>query len=235
MNGGVTSDSDRSERRRLDPQATRTAILKAARLEFAEKGLSGARIDTIGAQTRTAKRMIYYYFGSKEGLYLAVLEQMYAQIREAEERLDLAHLAPEAALDALIRFTFDYQQLNADFVRVVANENTNHAKYLKQLGHMPALNAVAISSIADILRRGYRNGVFRRRVEPIDIHWLISSLCYFRVSNQYTFSALFGVELTEDPLMGRHRAMVGEVVLGYLSGEPALQQPATRGPSKRKI
>jgi AcrR family transcriptional regulator len=202
--------------RRLDPDRTRQEILRVARAEFAEHGFSGARVDRIGARTATAKRMIYYYFGSKEGLYRAVLEDAYAGIRMAEATLDLDHLSPEAAMSRLIDFTFDYDRANVDFVRIVSGENTNAARFLRQSGKIRLLNTMVVQTIGRILARGLKEGVFVRRVEPLDLHFMISAMCFFRVSNQYTFSEIFGCDLTSEEVSERHKRMIREAVLAYL-------------------
>ena len=202
--------------RRLDPDGTKREILRAARAEFAEKGFSGARVDDIAARTRTAKRMIYYYFGSKEGLYTATLERVYGDIRAAEATLDLERLSPEAALCRLIDFTFDYDQANVDFVRIVSAENMNDARYLGRSETIRELNRNVLESISGILARGYADGTFQRRVEPVDLHLMIAGLCFFRVSNRPTFSEIFDCDLTAPATAERHKRMIRDAVLSYL-------------------
>ena len=202
--------------RKQDAERTRSEILLAARDEFARNGLSGARVDAIAARTRTSKRMIYYYFGSKEGLYLAVLEQAYGDIRRAERALDLGALPPREAMRRLVEFTFDYQQAHPEFIRLVSIENIHHARYVRQSDAIRRLNATAIEVLREILERGEREGAFRREVDPLDVHVMISAFCFFRVSNRHTVRALFRVDLVSDALGPRHKRMVGEAVLGFL-------------------
>jgi len=137
----MVETSDKTAGRKPDAGRTRQDILTVARAEFVGHGLSGARVDAIAERTRTTKRMIYYYFGSKEGLYSAVLEQAYADIRSAEATLALDDLDPLTALRRLIGFTFDYEDANPDFVRLIAIENIHQALYLKQLPAIQSLNA----------------------------------------------------------------------------------------------
>jgi AcrR family transcriptional regulator len=207
---------DAEKKPRFDPEGTRQAILAAAHQEFSENGLSGARVDAIAARTNTVKRMIYYYFGSKEGLYQAVLERAYADIRDAEQKLDLACLAPEAAIRKLVGFTFDYHASHPDFIRLVATENIHNAAHIARSETIRPINAAAVGVLGDILARGRKLGVFRADVDPIDIHVMISALCFFRVSNRHTFGVLFGRDMAEPKLRARHRRMVIDMVLDAL-------------------
>lgn len=204
--------------RKNDPEATRENILEVATEEFARDGLSGARVDAIAEATATSKRMIYYYFGSKEGLYLAVLERAYARIRSIEEALDLSSMAPTEALRALIGATFDYDEANPDFVRLVCIENVHKAEHLKRSDVLHTTNRVTLELIEAILTRGYADGTFRRRIEPLELHQMISALCFFRVANRHTFNAIFDRDMLSAPLRARHRVIVAEMVLSYLCG-----------------
>jgi AcrR family transcriptional regulator len=207
--------------RKPDAAATRENILSAARKEFAEHGLSGARVDAIAALTHTTKRMIYYYFGSKEGLYLAVLEQAYGDIRAVEQTLDLQNLSPVEAIRRLVEFTFEYQDAHPDFVRLVTIENIHHARYLATSEKIRSLNVPVIASLAAILARGRAEGMFRTAVDPVDMHMIISALCFFRVSNRYTFGTLFGCDLSDPALRARHKRLAADAVVRLLQGDPA--------------
>ncbi|MEP6679612.1 MAG: TetR/AcrR family transcriptional regulator, partial [Betaproteobacteria bacterium] len=171
-----------------DADQTRTDIIDVATEEFASKGLAGARIDEIAARTRTSKRMIYYYFGSKEGLYVAVLEAAYRSIRHIENDLEvgarLDRLPLEEALAELTRFSFDRHTENPAFVRLVCNENLHYGRFVQQSAHIQALNVPAIDTIRRIVERGKRDGAFRGDVDPIDLHMTISALCFYNVSNR---------------------------------------------------
>ena len=205
--------------RRNDPERTREDILDVATEEFSQFGLSGARVDSIAEKTRTSKRMIYYYYGSKEGLYLAVLERAYRKIRSLESDLQLAELPPEEALRQLIGTTFDHDEQNPDFVRLVSIENIHHAIHMKRSTEIADLNISVIRTIQDILDRGLKSGVFKRQTDAIDLHMLISAFCFFRVSNRYTFGTIFQRDLSEPPLYARHKAMISEAVLSYLKAK----------------
>ena len=166
-------------------------IIAVATAEFAAKGLAGGRIDAIADATHTSKRMIYYYYGSKEGLYLAVLEDAYRRIRATEAELHLADLSPVEALKTLVGFTFDHHHSNQDFIRLVMSENIQRGEYLAQSKLIQELNHSAIQSIEALYKRGVKDGVFRKGLDPIDIHASISALTFFNVSNRYTFDLIF--------------------------------------------
>jgi AcrR family transcriptional regulator len=180
-----------AEPRTNDPARTMADILDVATREFAEKGLAGARIDVIAAAMRTSKRMIYYYFGSKEGLYIAVLEEAYRRMREIEHGLHLEDLPPEDALRRLVGFTVDYQLANPDFIRLVMTENIHRGEYLAQSKVIRKLNVPAIEGLRDVLARGQGAGQFRAGIDPVDLHMSISALSVFNVANRHTFSLIF--------------------------------------------
>ena len=185
------TESGIKPKRPYDAQESLSDILAVATTEFADKGLAGARIDEIAAATRTSKRMIYYHFGSKEGLYLAVLEASYQRIRVIESRLNLEDIGPEAGLRKLVAFTFDYQHDNEDFIRLVMNENMNRGQFLARSETIRELNAPAIDAVRSVYERGVKAKVFRRGIDPVDLHMSISALCFFNVANRHTFSLIF--------------------------------------------
>jgi AcrR family transcriptional regulator len=199
-----------------DPARTMAGILEVATLEFGEKGLDGARIDEIAAATRTSKRMIYYYFGSKEGLYVAVLEEAYRRMREIESKLHLEDLAPEDALRTLVGFTFDHHHSNENYIRLVMSENVQRGQYLAQSKHIQELNVPAIQAIRDLYERGVAQGVFRAGLDPIDIHASISALTFFNVSNQHTFGLIFKRNITAPQALAMRRNSIVEMVVRYV-------------------
>jgi len=202
--------------RKADAARTRQDILAVALVEFAEHGLAGARVDAIAERTRTTKRMIYYYFGSKEGLYSAVLQQAYSGIREAETALALDDLDPMTALRRLIAFSFDYEDQHPDFVRLIAIENVHQAAYLNRLPSIHGVNAAIIARLESILARGRESGVFKRHSNAVDVHLMISGLCFYRVSNRHTFGAIFGCDLAAPDVRERHKTMIVEAIAGYV-------------------
>lgn len=199
-----------------DPERTMANILKVAQHEFAEKGLAGARIDEIADATHTSKRMIYYYFGSKEGLYLKVLEASYEEMRSQESQLRLDDLDPLMALRRLVEYTFDHHWNSQSYIRLVMAENINRGQYLAQSPAIQELNVPAISAIKDLYERGVASGIFRSGLDPLDIHASISALTFFNVSNRHTFGLIFKID-TEDPAwLQERRSSVVDMVERYL-------------------
>jgi len=205
-----------SSSRTNDPVRTMTEILEAATREFAEKGLSGARIDAIAEATRTSKRMLYYYYGNKEGLYLAVLEESYRRMRAIEAELHLENLEPELALQRLVEFTFDHHAGNEDYIRLVMNENIARGAFLSQSKSIQELNVPAIEAIRKLYQRGVAQGVFRSGLDPVDIHASISALTFFNVSNQHTFSLLFKRKAKGRAQELARRASITDMVLRFV-------------------
>lgn len=202
-----------------DPERTKADILAVATKEFATRGLSGARIDMIATLMRTSKRMIYYYFGSKEGLYLAVLEKVYADVRAVEATLPLDSLHPVEALRRLVEQTFENDDTNEDFVRLVAIENIHLGRHFDKTNSLREINSGAIETLRGILNRGKAEGLFRDDLDPVDVHMAISALCFFRVSNRHTFGKIFEVNLSNSNLRQKHKRMIAEAVLRLVRKE----------------
>ncbi len=202
--------------RRRDSDARRRAILDAAFVEFSDHGLAGARVDAITARTGSNVRMIYYYFGSKVGLYAAVLEEAYGNMRAAEGRLKLDVLHPAAAIEALCGFVFDYHEANPRFSRLVSIENIHRAEQIGRSGNIQALNQTILASLAGILRKGRASGLFRPDATPWNVHLLMTSVCFFRVANRHTLKAIFGKDTLDTRARKHQRRMVMDAVLGYL-------------------
>jgi AcrR family transcriptional regulator len=210
--------TDKAERlaRGRDPERTKQDILEVATLEFAANGLAGTPVDAIAAKTQTTKRMIYYYFESKEKLFSEVLERAYGGIRRIEENLDLNRLDPETALRRLVEFSFDYHDAHPEFVRLVAIENTHNAEHVRQSDAVRHTNRPALQVLHDLLERGYRQGVFKREIDPVDLHLMISALCFYRVSNRHTFGAIFDCELGDPRRKERHRRMITDTIAVFM-------------------
>jgi AcrR family transcriptional regulator len=199
-----------------DPARNQGRILGAATEEFARCGLSGARVDRIAARAGANKRMLYYYFGNKDALFLAALEAEYARIRSAERELRLADLEPEAAIRRLVRFTWDYYLAHPEFLTLLNNENLHQARHLKRSKHIAAMHSPFVATLREVLRRGVAAGKFRRGVDPVQLYISIAALGYFYLGNRHTLSTIFRRPL----LAPRHKAerlrhMIA-LVLGYL-------------------
>lgn len=202
--------------RKNNPEKTREDILQAAIVEFVQQGLSGARVDAIAERMNTSKRMIYYYFGSKEQLYQAVLEKLYGDIRGTEQTLHLAELEPLEAMRRLVDFTFDHHDRNVDFVRIVCIENIHYGQFAAGSEAIRSMNSNILRTIEDILQRGAASGQFRGGLQAIDVHMLISGFCFYRVSNRHTVGSLFQIELEDAAVKARHKEMIVEAVLRYV-------------------
>ena len=199
-----------------NPARTMSDIIAVATAEFANKGLSGARIDAIAEQTQTSKRMIYYYFGNKEGLYIAVLEDAYRRIRTIEASLKLEDTPPVDALKKLVRFSVDYHWQNPDFVRLIMNENMHNGAFLAQSKLIKTLNTPAIDAIKNVYQRGLDAGVFRAGIDLVDLHMSASALSFHTVSNQATFGQIFGLNLNDPDQLERRRSSIVEMVLRFV-------------------
>lgn len=198
-----------------DPEGTSRSILNAATREFAEHGLSGARIDRIAARAGINKRMLYHYYGDKNALYLAVLEAAYARIRAAEAELALDALEPEASLLRLARFTFDYYLANPDFLSLLVTENLHRAEHISGSERLRSMHALFLGDLGRVLARGAEMGVFRPGLDALDIYMTIAALGAFYLSNRFTLSAIFGRELSDPERVAAWRDHIGNVVLAY--------------------
>jgi AcrR family transcriptional regulator len=201
---------------RRDPERSRERILAAATAEFARHGLGGARVDRIATRAATNKRMLYYYFGNKEALFLAVLEAAYARIRGAEQALHLADLEPEEGVRRLVAFTWNYYLAHPEFLSLLNSENLHKARYLRRSRHVAAMHSPLIATLRGILERGVRKGRFRRGVDPVQLYVSIAALGYFYLGNRYTLSTIFQRDLlSARSRAARLRHMI-DLVLGYL-------------------
>lgn len=201
---------------RRDPDATRTRILDAAVAEFAAKGLGGARVDEIAARAGANKRMLYHYFGNKDDLFRAVLESVYAEIRSAEQALDLGRLKPLEAMRALVEFTWDYVAERPEFVTLLNSENLHRARHLRKTGRIAAMHSPLIELLDGILKRGARDGVMRGGVDPMQLYISIAGLGYFYHSNIHTLSTIFLRDFASETERAARRGHIVDVVLGFL-------------------
>lgn len=212
------SKRQRRTKWKQNPEAVQANILRVAREIFSQDGLSGARVDEIAARTETSKRMIYYYFGDKEGLYLSALEDAYRSVRAEEDALDLEGLDPVTALQRLVEFTFDHHRRNEDFIRLVMIENVHAARYLQKSEVIRELNRGAVAHLEDILSRGKAQGVFRADIDALSLHWQISALSFFNVSNKHTFTYIFGNRFADDAGQNELRNQAVNAVIRTVRG-----------------
>ena len=202
---------------RRDPAGNQERILSAATQEFARHGLGGARVDRIAQRAGANKRMLYYYYGNKEALFLAVLESRYAHIRRAEQGLHLGDLEPAEGVRRLIAFTWNYYLKHPEFLTLLNSENLHRARHLKRSRDIAAMHSPLIALLRDLLQRGERAGKFRKGVDPVQLYISIAALGYFYLSNRHTLSTIFERDLLAPrEKSARLRHMV-ELVLGYLA------------------
>jgi AcrR family transcriptional regulator len=206
----------RPPRDAAEEDGTRAKILNVAIQEFSRLGLSGARIDAIAAETGANKGMIYYYFGSKEELYVAALEESYRRFRRTESDFHVDDLPPVPALRTIIESTFDYHALHPEFIRMVMTENINNGEFVRKIPELREINRSAIALLERLCQRGIAEGVFRADLDPIDLHMTISALSFYNVSNQHTFSFIFGRDLTAPAVHAARRATVVDTVLRFV-------------------
>jgi AcrR family transcriptional regulator len=199
-----------------DPERTRAAILGAATAEFSAKGLDGARVDEIARRSGINKRMIYHYFGDKDGLYLAVLEASYAAIRTAELELELSHQPAVDGMRALVQFTWNYFIEHPEFLSLLGTENLHRAVNLKKLRHIRELHSPLVGMLSELLERGVKQKVFRKGVDPIQLYISIAALGFFYLSNRHTLSTIFGHDLGAPAALADRGRHIVDVVLGYL-------------------
>lgn len=212
----VRKPEEKSPKTARDPEATRQNLIAAGTELFARFGLYGARVDAIASAAGVSKQLIYYHFGDKEGLYTAVLEAIYADIRARERDLDLAALQPHAAMVTLVSFTFDYLVENPLFVPLLSDENTHRAAHLKNSAVLDDLRSPFIALIDATLRRGEKDGAFRPGVDPVQFYMSLAGLCYFYHANIHTLSVLFDRPLGSPDALAERRAHVLQFVTGFL-------------------
>jgi AcrR family transcriptional regulator len=213
--------SDEIAPRTRDAARSRAEVLDVAEEVFAEAGFAGARVDEIAARMSTTKRMIYYFFGSKEELYVAVLERAYRGIRSAEQSIELGDLSPREAVRRMAELTFDHHHRHPAFIRLVAIENIHQAKYLRQISTMRELGTPATALLDEILSKGRRDGSLRSDVDALDVHMLISAYCVFQIANSHTFDYLFGRDMRSIDVRARNRAVLGDLVVAWLQAPGA--------------
>lgn len=199
-----------------NPEDSRLRILEAACAEFSEKGLGGARVNAIAERAGVNKQLIYYYFDDKERLYATVLEQAYRDIRARESALDLDVLPPEAAMERFVRFNFDFLVENRHFVALLNDENLHRARHIRDSAQIVAMHETLGDTLGRILERGLAEGVFCRRVPPMDLYIMIASLSYFPLSNAFTLSAIFATELATPARHAERRRQAVEMILCFL-------------------
>ncbi|MET0544375.1 MAG: TetR/AcrR family transcriptional regulator [Variovorax sp.] len=209
-------ESQPTELRSRNADRTQQEILRAATQEFSTVGLGGARMERIAALAGVNKRLVYYYFESKELLFLSVLEDTYARIRDAERMLRLENLDPGTAVRRLVEFTWDYYLENPEFLALLNSENLHKARHLQRSSRIQEMNSPLVQSLRDVVERGQREGLFREGVDPVQLYISIAGLCYFYLSNSPTLSTIFGRDLLAPSALSERLSHMTAVVMGYL-------------------
>lgn len=209
------TSAERTPARRRDRERTRREILEIAFEEFAESGLLGANTDAIAARAKVTKRLIFYYFNTKEELFTAVLEMAYGKMRVAEENLHLDALEPEAAIRSLAEFTFDFHQSNQQYVRLVTIENVHRGRHMDGSQKLKDMTRPIIDQIARVLANGERSGAIRPGIKPLELHMTLNALCIFSVANRHTFEAQFGWDMTSPEAKAQRRAEIADLLWRY--------------------
>jgi AcrR family transcriptional regulator len=199
-----------------DPEGTRRRILLAAAEEFANGGLFGARVDQIARRAETNERMLYYYFGSKEQLFTAVLEHAFCALNEAERALDLAGLAPVEAMTRLAHFVWDYYRDHPDFLRLINNENLHEARYMQKSTRIREMISPIVATLGAILTRGESAGLFRSNVDPLRLYVTLSGMGYYIVSNRFTLAATLGRDFSTSAERAEIIQLNTEMLLAFL-------------------
>lgn len=205
-----------NEKESRDPRHTKLKLLNAATKEFANKGLNGARVDGIASRAGVNKQLLYYYFGNKENLFVAVLESAYVKLRKKEKELHLEDMNPWQAIETLVGFTFDYIAHNRQFVALLNDENIHHAQHIKRSKTIKGLHSKLQELLGEVLRRGAREGLFRKNVDPVEFYISLASLCYFYFSNNHTLSAIFAQNLAGTAQKEARRKHIFEFIAAYL-------------------
>lgn len=208
----VTNAAHRPARAR-DAAATQMRILAAAKIEFAAKGLGGARVDVIAERADANKRMIYHYFGSKEALFQRVVEEAYRDIREAEQKLELDHLPATEALEKLVIFTWEYYLKNPEFITLVNSENLHEARHIKKSTVIPDLSRRFVAMVQSILDRGVKEGVFRDGLDAVQLNITIAAIGYYYLTNRHTGSIVFERDLMRPAALDARLAFNLETIL----------------------
>jgi TetR/AcrR family transcriptional regulator len=202
---------------RREPELNRAVLLAAAAMEFASHGFKGARMEHIAGNAGITRAMIYYYFGGREALYLATLEEVYRWIRECEMAVQVDSLDATEAMRRLVEFRIDFYARNPTFVALVSIENQHEGAFLRDSEVVRGRGTANLARTRAVLERGQREGVFRRDVDPLDLHQLMVSLGVFNVSNRHTFGLIFGRDMESEGELKRTRRLATDAVLRYLA------------------
>jgi AcrR family transcriptional regulator len=206
--------------RPIGQAATREHILRAALDVFASSGFAGARVERISRRARSTDRMIYYYFGSKEHLFVEVLETIYQELGDAEAALDLAGLNARESLRAILRFTWNHYRAHPELLALLNNENLHQGRHVARSKRVKQLSFPLLSILSDVLARGVKEKVFRPDIQVHDLYIAICSLGYFYLSNRFTLSAFLGRHLMAPTCMTHWEQVMQDIIVRFVSVAP---------------
>ncbi|OUJ03911.1 TetR/AcrR family transcriptional regulator [Acetobacter cibinongensis] len=199
-----------------DAEATKLRILEAAKKEFAQNGLEGARVDAIALEAQANKRMIYHYFESKENLFKVIIEQAYLDIRSEEALLNLESLAPKDAITEFVKFTWNYYLRNPEFITLVNNENLNKARHIKDSSILREVSKKFVDRIQAILDKGTQDGTFRAGLDAVQVNITIASIGYYYLTNSHTGSVIFNRDFLSKKALQERLAFNIDTILRLL-------------------
>lgn len=220
----------KNKRPKRDGNATREKILRAATEEFCQRGFDGARVDRIAKRAGSNIRMVYHFFGSKKDLYVRILEMVYSEVRAKEAALDLKRHEPLEGMLELVDFTFRHLVDHPEFIQLIRNENLLQGRYLTESKYVPEATLPLVNAIKDLLRRGVRQGVFRRGIDPVQLYISLLSLCFIHLSNRYTLSIMFQRDLSDSKWLNQRRRHVRKMVEAFLVEDGSGDPPARSRP-----
>lgn len=203
---------------------TREKILLRATAEFARRGLDGARVDEIAARCKISKYSLYYYFGSKEGLFTAALDHVYQMLRARQREISVRHLEPIDGLRELVGHVFMAFRENPEAIAIVNSENLHKGRHIRRLAGISQLYDPMVDTIRELVERGAAQGLFRPNLDPVLLYMALSSLCYLYVSNQFTLGAIFGRDMMSKTSQKVWVAYITEMIVAYCRhGDERLQ------------
>jgi AcrR family transcriptional regulator len=203
-------------KRTSSSEGTRERILRTAIAAFSEKGYSGARVQAIARKSRANPRMIYHYFGGKDRLYIAVLEQVLGELRQEELKLDMEHVSPIEGMMQLFDFTYEHFGQHPELIHILSGENLLRAKFLKRSSKTPVVASPLISLISELLKRGEKAALFRPGIDPLQLYVSMVGFAYFHRSNAHTLSVIFKSNLLEADWQAEHKRYAREMLTGFL-------------------
>ena len=224
------AEETRLARRSSDPARVREKILKLATEEFGRIGFEGARVDRIAERCNVSKNMLYYYFKSKEGLFVASLERMYEEVRDRQRDLSVRASDPLMAMEQLVEHTFSALESNPNAIRLMNEENKHRGKYLRKSKRIRDLYNPLVETISFILERGRKDGVFRAALDPAIVYLTLSSLCYHYLSNQYTLEIALDKDLSSVASRQKWIEHVTNLVISYCVSDPSVALGRKSGP-----